>query len=386
MIRINDKSLCSGCAACADACPVGCISMRRDEEGFEYPAVDESVCISCGKCIDTCPYHSSERFPRDCDTYAARSADDCVSSSSGGVFPIVAADFISKGGIVFGAVLNDDLMVVHEVAEDMAAVRRMISSKYVQSDLKTIFRQVGSYLEAGRKVLFTGTPCQVAGLLGFLAGPHENLLTIDFACHGVPSPGLWKRYVKALEKHYGEKIDNVVFRDKVSGWRHYSFTCITESGRRLSVPYMKDPYMALFAQNMTLRPSCQSCPFRDSGSGSDIRLSDLWSVEKAAPMFNDDKGVSGIEVFTDKGSRALANVSSGLVMSRVERGLAEADNSGFAGSFPLPRRREEFFRGISAAPDIVGYMESYVQTRPFRQTVWRKVRSVLSGIKRRVIK
>ncbi len=385
MIRITDKSLCTGCTACMNACPAQCIVMRRDREGFDYPVANPDCCIGCGKCDKVCPVLSPREPAGPVEVMAART-EFVEGSSSGGVFPALAAKAVSDGGVVYGAVVNEDMTLGHADAEDMAAVDRMRGSKYVQSDLYGTFDEVRYYLDEGRKVVFTGTPCQIAGLKSYLGRDHEGLLTIDCACHGVPSPGLWEKYVKALEMSAGGKMTGVRFRDKSRSWMHYDFLCTFNVGGRTvktAVPYIRDPFMALFAQNMSLRPSCYSCPARNGLSGSDLTLADLWNVANTAPEMNDDKGVSLVLVNTEKGRGALSE--AGIAARPVNPEVAMKNNGGFAESILIPEKRAEFFKGHHSAGNLIKYMKTYVVRNPLRQ-LYRQTRSVLSTIKRKLFR
>ena len=381
MIRITDKSLCSGCTACMSACPAQCIVMRRDREGFDYPFVNSpDLCIGCGKCEKVCPVLNPLAPVESQDAYAVRSEEWLEGSSSGGVFPALAARVISDGGVVLGAVVKDDMTVGHAEAYDMAGVEKMRGSKYVQSDLYASYEDVRYWLGEGRKVLFSGTPCQVAGLHKYLGKPYEGLVTVDVLCHGVPSPGLWEMYVKALERKHGSSMEYVHFKDKSTSWRHYAFT--TSFG---SCPYMDDPYMALFVQDMTLRPSCYKCAARGGRSGSDLTLSDLWSVQHCASEMSDDKGVSGVYVNTAKGRELLESLS-GLQSQKVDMEISRKDNGGFHDPASIPERREDFFAGMHSAEDLIKYMKSFVVRKPLWKSLYRSVRAFLSACKKRIFK
>ncbi|MBR5569241.1 MAG: Coenzyme F420 hydrogenase/dehydrogenase, beta subunit C-terminal domain [Bacteroidales bacterium] len=381
MIRISDKSLCCGCTACATVCPAQCIVLRRDREGFDYPVANPDLCINCGKCEKVCPMQQLSKPSETTAVYAVRAEAHLGESSSGGVFPVIAGKMIEEGGVVFGAVLEPDKRVAHYEASTMEELQKMRGSKYAQSDLYSTFEDIAYYLKSGQKVLFSGTPCQVAGLLNSLGGPQENLLTVDFACHGVPSPGLWEKYVKALEASKGSQLKEVKFRDKSEGWRHYCFRYDD-----VSVPYVDDPFMALFVQDMSIRPSCYSCRFRAEGSGSDLRLADLWSVSKAAPEFDDDKGVTAVFVNTEKGAAALEVLKKTALVKQIDENMAKEDNGGFAAVIAVPEKREEFFKGVHSTKDLIAYMSTYVVRRPMHIRMYRSVRKRLSQIKRRIVK
>ena len=388
MIQISDKSKCCGCTACVNACPAQCIVMRRDrEEGFDYPVANPDRCLGCGKCDAVCPVQNPSPASDPETAYAVRCEDYVDGSSSGGVFPALAKHVIDEGGVVFGAVMESDMIVGHAEAETMDQVQRMRGSKYVQSDPYSSFWDAREYLKAGRKVLFTGTPCQIAGLKSFLGGDHEGLLTVDTACHGVPSPGLWDMYVNALKARTQKNITSVNFRDKSRGWRRYGFTCKGPQGETvLSLRVSADPYMALFMQDMTLRPSCYNCPARAGRSGSDLTLADLWSVASAAPALDDDRGVSGVLVNTPKGREYMSCIKA-ETMLEVPVEAAKAENGGFAESVAMPEKRAEFFKGLGVAKvDVYKHMSKYVVRKPLPVLLYRELRSALSRIKRRMSK
>ena len=386
MIQISDKTKCCGCTACVNACPVQCIVMRRDrEEGFDYPVANPDLCVGCGKCDAVCPVINPSDRRKPSAAFAVRCGEYADGSSSGGVFPALAKAVIDDGGVVFGAVMERDMIVGHAEAETMEQVQRMRGSKYVQSDPYSSFADAKEYLKEGRKVLFTGTPCQIAGLKKYLGAEYEGLLTVDTACHGVPSPGLWEMYLGALQTKVKQDIVAVDFRDKSRSWRHYDFTCKGQGGAQvISVKAENDPYMALFMQGMTLRPSCYSCPVRGGRSGSDITLADLWSVAASVPALDDDRGVSGVLVNSPEGLDYISRIEKDAV-NELTADAVMSDNGGFAQTLPVPERREEFFRGLRVANvDVCRHMKSYVVRKPFAVRLYRSVCSILSKCKRRV--
>lgn len=388
MIHISDRSKCCGCTACVNACPTQCIVMRRDrEEGFDYPVANPDRCISCGKCDSVCPMQNPLQIHNTATAYAVRFDEYVDASSSGGVFPALAKVVIDQGGVVFGAVMGTDLIVGHAEAETIEEVEKMRGSKYVQSDPYSSFSDAREYLKAGRKVMFTGTPCQIAGLKRFLGGDHEQLLTVDTACHGVPGPGVWEMYVHALESRTHKNIKEIDFRDKSRGWRHYGFTCRgVDSEPVYSVKASDDPYVALFMQDMTLRPSCYDCQFRRGGSGSDLTLADLWSVADAAPALDDDRGVSGVLVRTEKGRELFGQIHAQTVL-RLSADDVKAENGGFSGPVAVPEKRSEFFQGLGVAKvDVYAHMKKYVVRKPLYIRMYRALRATLSKLKRRMIR
>lgn len=388
MIRVTDKSKCCGCTACVNACPAQCIVMRRDrEEGFDYPVANPDLCLGCGKCDAVCPVANPLESVTPKQALAVRCEEHVSSSSSGGVFPALAKVVIEEEGVVFGTVMERDFTVCHAEAESMEEVQRMRGSKYVQSELYGTYMDAEQYLKDGRKVLFSGTPCQIAGLKKYLGKEYDNLLAVDTACHGVPGPGLWEMYVKALQEQSASGITSVNFRDKSRSWRHYAMTCIGADNNIIrSANADEDPYMALFMQDMTLRPSCYACPSRCGRSGSDLTLADLWSVSSTLPASDDDKGVSGVLVNSDKGRRYI-NAIAAEIRQEMPVEAVMAQNGGFAERVPVPEKREEFFRGLCVAGvDVYRHLKKYVVRRPLPVRMYRKLRSWLSSIKRRIRK
>ena len=217
------KEECTGCGACVDSCPNSCISMQPDEYGFMYPVVTSDSCINCKKCESVCPHTRIDEFGNSiCSCQFATNNDKSVTdnSTSGGVFFEIAKLIIEEGGVVFGAEWVDHYRLHHTVASSLEELVSLMGSKYVQSDCKGAYSSVKKYLDDNRKVLFVGTPCQVAGLKNFIGHDDENLILIDILCHGVPSQKLFDRWIEEEEAENGV-IDNLKFRDKKKyGWQH----------------------------------------------------------------------------------------------------------------------------------------------------------------------
>lgn len=334
MIQTEDKSKCCGCGACESVCPKKCISMHGDKEGCLYPVVDMQKCVHCGLCEQVCPELKEiiKRMPNSpIKTFAAVNPDSNVrrESSSGGVFSLLAEKIISEGGVVFGARMSADGTVEHCCVENFNEIRLFRGSKYVQSRIGKCYGLAKQYLDSGRKVLFSGTPCQIAGLRGFLRKDYSNLIMVDFVCHGVPAPMVWRKYLKTISRLSGASRKNSVsasslktlsyesmsFRDKRNGWKKYGFRlpiAASKGGRNtVSTSYKSDEfyeyfasnkYMQMFLSDLSLRPSCYDCPSKGRLSGSDITIGDFWGIEKIHPEIDDDLGMSLVMINTRKGN------------------------------------------------------------------------------------
>ena len=307
--------------------------MQEDEEGFLYPIVDQEVCIDCGLCEKVCPVLNQGEERKPLQVYAANNTNEEIrmQSSSGGVFTLLAETIIQEGGVVFGARFNDDWEVIHDYTETQEGLATFRGSKYVQSRIGDSYCQAEQFLKKGRKVLFSGTPCQIAGLNLFLRKEYNNLLTVDFICHGVPSPGVWKSYLEELIALQGNRknsvlshskpiilnsirdISRIEFRNKRLGWKKFSFALTlsvpdehgTKNTVLLSEPYNENIFMKGFLADLYLRPSCYACPAKCLKSGSDITVGDYWGIQNVMPEIDDDKGICCLMVNTDKGGQLL---------------------------------------------------------------------------------
>lgn len=340
MIFITDKSKCCGCNACVQACPKQCIEMHEDYEGFLYPRVDTTRCIDCGKCEKVCPVINQAEPHRPINVYAAINPDEEIrrQSSSGGIFTLLAEQTIKEGGVVFGARFDESWQVIHDYTESIEGLAPFRGSKYVQSRIGDTFQQAEAFLKQGRKVLFTGTPCQIAGLKKYLHKEYENLLTVDFVCHGVPSPLIWQKYLSETLENFRAKrgtgknsvplslnelpvITGISFRDKANGWKKFGFrinyatskvaqNTVSESTieETLLHPFPDNLFMKGFLSNIYLRPACYACPAKSGKSGADITIGDFWGIEHINPSMDDDKGCSLVIPQSPKGVAICAQL------------------------------------------------------------------------------
>lgn len=352
MIHITDKAKCCGCSACAERCPKSCIGMVEDGEGFCYPRVDVDRCIECGLCEKVCP-ELSPLQPVASSACAAYNLDEAVreESSSGGVFTLLAEKVINEGGVVFGARYDSSWEVFIDGVDRLDDLALFRGSKYVQARVGDAYRSVETKLRAGVPVLFTGTPCQVAGLLHFLRKPYERLLTMEVACHGVPSPKVWRGHLDELgkKKFAGKKIADIKFRYKYDGWKGYRLLYAFRDGPSYSVGRDKDPYLRGFVSSLYSRPSCQHCSFKHGASGADLTVGDLWGSEHIVPNMEDGKGLSFVCVNTDKGKQALP--WDKMKSMKILLQDAEKYNDGLHTDNAPHRNRERFFTLLHSALD-----------------------------------
>ena len=322
MIQIKDKADCCGCTACASICPKDAITMEPDILGFKYPKVDLGKCIDCGLCEKVCAFNDNYDKSlnlKEPEIYAARHKDihEIETSRSGAAFIAISDYILENGGIVYGVGYKDHFRVAHKRATTKEERNEFKGSKYVQSDLDGIFRQVKEDLKQGNTVLFSGTPCQTAGLNSYIGNKlRENLVLVDIVCHGVPSPYIWQDYLTYLENKYKSKIIKVNFRDKSRiGWSGHIESFVFANKNKVEL----DVFKYLFGKNIMLRSSCGSCVFTNFNRPSDITIGDYWGWEKISKDFNDDnKGCSLLFINTIKGQiifNKISNNNSSLKIS-----------------------------------------------------------------------
>ncbi len=317
MINITDKSKCCGCTACANVCTHEAITMEPDTFGFLYPKVDVSKCVECGLCDKVCAfndnYDKSLNLPAP-DVYGARhkDMDEVMKSRSGAAFVAISDYILEKGGVVYGVGYKEHFRVAHKRATTKEERDEFRGSKYVQSDLTGIFRQVKEDLQSGLTVLFSGTGCQCAGLNAYIGKKlRNNLILIDIVCHGVPGPYMWRDYIEYLERKYNDIIIDVDFRDKKRfGWKAHKETVVLKNG---GGGHFCQLFTMVFYQHIALRPSCSKCHFCNTTRPSDITLADFWDRGHHFPEVNkDNKGESLLLINTEKGREIFDAVKDRL--------------------------------------------------------------------------
>lgn len=303
--RIQEK--CVGCKSCEQSCLKHCISMVENKEGFWYPVVDEKTCVECGRCLKTCPIEKKELHrnrPSTVWAWRNKNDTDIMRSASGGASDSAAKAVLQMGGVVYGAAYNEQLVVSHIEVNCEADREKIQSSKYVQSDPKNSYSIVRKRLAEGKIVLYTGTPCQIAGLYAFLGGDKQNLYTVDLICHGVPSPKFFEKYIEYQNKKMNGQVIDFNFRSKDKrGWGTQYLLKIRTKTRLKIKTLSLDRYGKCFMDGDCYRESCYQCVYANTSRVGDITVGDFWGIAKSHPEFNSPKGVSSVFVNTEKGRK-----------------------------------------------------------------------------------
>ena len=369
MIRLSEKKDCCGCGGCSNACPAQCIQMKADAEGFLYPEVDETACIGCSLCERVCPVlRAGEDVPFSQAAYLLqyRNAKVRRQSTSGGAFTAIARYVTDRGGIVYGAAFDGNLRVHHTSVTTPKGLEAFRNSKYVQSDTEKTFEEVREHLRAGRLVCYSGTPCQIEGLLSFLEparvdpgktdaahGPEtvkkqdpllNNLITVDIVCHAVPSPLVWERYLEMQKERLGTGIADAKFRDKHYGYNYSTMTLTDDEGQERYVQGIDtDQMLRAFFSDICDRPSCYECVFKKRYRKSDFTIWDCYPVYAFDKRLDDDKGTSRVLIHTDKGRRVFEEIRQRCRVLEVDPDRLTAGVREMYLSVNGNPRREEFF-------------------------------------------
>lgn len=327
----ENKNECCGCTACMNICPQRAIKMEKDEEGFLYPVVDKEKCIECGLCKKVCAFqkgYNVENRLEEVGVYATKNKSDEVRmhSASGGMFYAIAKYVLNKNGVVYGVVFDDWIHAIHVRTDSMDGIKKMMGSKYSQSELGEIYKEVKKDLKNEKLVLFTGTPCQVAGLNKFLQNIDKtNLILVDLVCHGTPSPYLFQDYIKFIEKNKKKKIIGYYHRSKKIAWQQHTENIVYEDGKEDYTSRLSQTWKRLFGTTLFFRPSCYSCKYTNTKRTGDITIGDFWGIEKYNKEFTDNKGVSLTLVNTIKGQKVFDEISKDLIINnrKIEEAIVK---------------------------------------------------------------
>ena len=365
MINIIDKKKCCGCTACENACPQKCIKMIEDREGFLYPQVDTQRCIDCHLCEKVCPVLNPVNLPQgELKTYVVRDKrkDILKNSTSGGVFTSIMEYVLQQHGVVYGVIMDDDRVVKHIRIDDIddPKLRMIPGSKYVKSEIRGIFRQVKTDLDASRPVCFSGTPCQVAGLEAFLRKDFENLITVDVVCHGNPSPLFWKRYVAYQEKRYGSRITEAKFRSKTYGYHSGSMRLTFANGKKYVGSVRVNLFLKAFFEDLCSRPSCYDCAFKHAHRVSDLTIYDSWHAGELANLKDDDKGYTNVIIQSEKGCKLFNVISHCLDVYETDTVKAIAlDGIMVRNCVEWNERRDTFFVDLEQTDNLEQHCKKY---------------------------
>ncbi len=385
----NKKSECTGCGACAATCPKNCISFIYDDEGFSYPVADDS-CIKCGKCYDVCPVINSKigdlsSFNQFC--VAGRHKDDNIweKSASGGAFSAICQAYCEEGDAIFGAKF-EELKVIHDCVYSLNDITCFRKSKYVQSDAKDSYNKIKYMLGNNQKVLFSGTPCQVAGVRNFLGKEYKNLLCIDLVCHGVGSPGVFERYVKFLEKKYGSKLLSFTFRNKnVKMGRLLQYVIMMEFENGMRIEDEEDLYNTAFIQALFLRPSCGKCKFANINRVGDITLADFKKKHELLPEAKELDNFSTIIINTRKGQEVFEKLQEFMKLYSIKIDDVVRTNPPLRLPSKMNNSRDYFFYDLKMGEAIDQVFKKYIAIPRLEKRIWMIIPDRVRGaIKRRI--
>lgn len=388
MPNLASTELCVGCTACVSKCPKQCLSMKCDKDGFEYPEMTkQEQCINCHMCEKVCPVLKTRVLEKEKpEVFSALSMDEQIrkDSSSGGIFSEFSVAVLLDKGIVYGAAYDETWSVKHVAIDDMNQLNKLRGAKYSESNLNNTFIEIEKHLKNNRRVLFSGTPCQVAGLKEYLHYDYANLFCVDFVCHGVPSPYAWKKYLEERRK-----IDvsdtmpiSVNLRSKETGWSNYSYSYMIEypNGKQYVALNSDDLYMKLFCNDYISRPSCENCKFKGYSRVSDITLGDFWGIWDIDPEMDDNKGTSVVLIQSEKGKRLWEEIKGKIKYKQVTLEQASQYNPSMLVASKAKQNREDVLERIRMGR-ISSCEELFVQKAPsFSDRVKGKISRVIHRI------
>jgi len=370
MIVIKNKKNCCGCSACANICPQKCIILVEDNEGFVYPQIDKEKCINCGACTNVCPIINATKDdgakPK---SYGAFSLNEEVlkNSSSGGVFYHLATYVMQKlNGVIYGACYVDN-RTKHISIDKVEDLRKLQTSKYIQSDMSDSFACAKKDLTDGKYVLFSGTPCQIEGLKHYLRKDYEKLFCIDIICHGVPSSKLWQKYLDFCEQNTNAEVN---FRDKQNGWLNYG----VRIGKQVRA-FKNDLFMQSFLRDYNLRPSCYDCKFKKIHRVSDITLGDFWGGDNVSKTIFNKNGTSLVLIQSNKGTKLFDGICDEIKTEKVDFNASIKYNASYFVSSIKPIGRNKFFKKADILP-FDNLVAQYCKVKLIDR-VFRKVKNII---------
>lgn len=389
-----EKSRCYSCRSCLLSCSKGAIAMLENAEGFQYPEVSRERCIDCGICVSRCPAMNPpvrENFAQISKVVWRKDGEKLFQSTSGGLFTGLAERILDDGGVVFGAAYGDDLKVIQIFVESESDLRKLTGSKYVESQTGDSFKRAKEFLDTGRKVFYSGTPCQIAGLKKYLAKEYENLFTADLVCHGVPSQKLWRKYLEWLGNRTGGKIVYYGFRDKdVGGW-----SCGGKTKTKTKTKVIDgscDPYYASFLRCETYRESCYSCPFSSMERPGDVTMGDFFEVSEFYPGLDRTKGISLLIINNEKGERFFCSVEDKFEVLPISESQYLPVKGNLQTPSVRPCVRDDIYSGIDNLPpnEFFGkFRESHIffkANRLLRYGIFKVIPRPVKNLGKRILK
>lgn len=379
MIKLAEESLCTGCALCHDVCVKNAISMCQNKEGFYYPVIDTEKCIECGKCQKECPVINDNDFHKSKNAFYGRVRDNIEKNSSGGFCEAFADTILQMDGVVFGAVLMHDKLA-HKKGTTETECSRMSGSKYIQSDMQDVYRQIKEELEKDKPVLFTGCPCQCAAVVSDFKNSryYDKLYVCEILCHGVPSPGIFQDWIAFLEKKYNSRVSGYNFRSKKNGWSRPSVEIVFENGKRIVQTHSESNYHMWFGKHLSLRLSCYECKYRNIERIADLTIGDFWGIRSMGITDQEiEKGTSVLLVNTDKGADLLDRTrrEKDVFLKDISIDDAYINNTPSLHNFPKPAERDSFFAAYQKE-SIAGIRKKYPAEKKMISLL-RKVKHIL---------
>lgn len=384
------KTNCTGCGACYNICPVNAITMQGDEYGFYKPVIDTKKCINCTVCEKTCPLDNYKSNNNEPEAFVLINKDECIrlKSASGGAFSAFATNILEQNGIVYGVIWDNNITAIHSRAKNIKQLEKMHSSKYVQANTNNSFKQVKKDLDEGKKVLYSGTPCQIAGLKSFLKKEYENLITIDLICHGVPSPLIFEKYKNELMKNKSdEKLLDINFRSKVNGWGTEQFIKIITSKKEYIVPCIKDNYSKAFGQHASVNTMCLNCQFNTLPRIADITIGDFWGVDEYNKSLNDKKGISVILINNEKGRILFNLIKNNIKIKKIPFDIAKKRNPNIYSSHQAHNKRKDFLYDVCIKNKSLSYGVKKYLKDPIHIVIYRLLPQFIKNfIKYKILK
>jgi len=386
----KNKHDCTGCGACRAVCPVDCISFIYDEEGFSYPVADSS-CINCAKCERVCPINNEKSYNKnnfDQFSIVGRHKDNLIwqKSASGGAFTAICETYWNDGDAIFGARFNDGQVVVHDYVRDINDINIFRKSKYVQSDMKDTYQELKKLLDNNHKVIFSGTPCQVAGVRSYLGKDYDNLLCIDLVCHGVGSPGVFKKYLEYIESKYNSKVKSFSFRHKkVKMGRMMEYIVALELMDGRKVEDEKDLYNTAFIQALILRPSCGECKFANKNRLGDLTIADFKKKHELLPEAKGLGNFSTIIINSEKGKNVSELLRKSMEIYSVDIKDIINTNPPLRQASKMNKKRDNLFQDLLKGESVDLVLRKYVSSPKLHMKIWILLPDRVRGaIKRRI--